>query len=165
MGTLGAVLTAYFFDTAEKDGGKGSSRASFANEEGDHKRYGLYQGSYGVFGHQQSLFIPGASTSAGYTRSLTSSAAKWSSTIPRLYQVINDPLFIPGRSKLFTPVTAVWGALLRPVHSRGALSGPLACVAPGRERSTPLGRFWAVSFLQSSSLQYFQNGRGPFRTV
>ena len=34
MGTLGAVLAAYFFDTAEKEGGKGSSRASFANEEG-----------------------------------------------------------------------------------------------------------------------------------
>ena len=34
VGTLGAVLAAYFFDTAEKEGGKGSSRASFANEEG-----------------------------------------------------------------------------------------------------------------------------------
>ena len=31
---LGVVPTVSFFDTAEKEGGKGSSRVSFANEEG-----------------------------------------------------------------------------------------------------------------------------------
>ena len=88
-----------------------------------------------------------------------------SSTIFRLYQVISDSLFIPGRSNLFTPVATVWGALLRPVHSRGAIPGPFACVVPGRARSTPMGRFWAVSFLQPSSLRDVHNGRRPFRTV
>ena len=88
-----------------------------------------------------------------------------SSTILCLYQVISNSLFIPGRSELFTPVTAVWGALLRPVYSRRAISGPLACVAPGQARSTPMGRFWAASFLQPSILRDVQNGRGPFRTV
>ena len=78
-----------------------------------------------------------------------------SSTILRLYQVISDSLFIPGRSELFTPVAAVWGALLRPVHSRGAISGPLTCVAPGRARSTPMGRFWAASFLQVTERDMF----------
>ena len=132
------------FVTAEKEGGKGSSRASFANEEGNHKWYGLYQGSYGVPGHQQSLFIPGASTSAGHTRSSTSSSREVvidnssfipghqhsfvytrSLAIPCLYQVIGDSLFIPGRSELFTPVAVVWGALLWPKYSRGAIPWPL----------------------------------------
>ena len=98
-------------------------------------------------GHQQ-FFI--------YTRS---------STILRLYQVISDSLFIPGRSELFTPVAAVWGVLLWPVYSRGAVPGPFACVAPGRARSTPMGRFWAASSLQPSSLQDVHNGRRPFRMV
>ena len=90
-----------------------------------------------------------------------------SSTFLRLYQVIGDSLFIPGRSELFTPVAAVLGALLRPipVHSRGAIPGPFACVAPGRARSTPMGRFWVASFLQLSSLRDVHNGRRPFRTV
>ena len=88
-----------------------------------------------------------------------------SSTFLRLYQVIGDSLFIPGRSELFTPVAAVWGALLRPIHSRGAVPGPFACVAPGRARSTPMGRFWAASFLQLSWLRDVHNGRRPFRTV
>ena len=115
----------------KRKGGKGSSRASFANEEGESKWYGLYQGSYEVPSHQQSLFIPGASTSAGHTRSSTSSSRE---------VVINIPLFIPGhwlflvytrRSELFTPVAAVWRALLGPKHSRGAIPGPFAGVAPG----------------------------------
>ena len=87
MGTCGVVPSANSLVTAEKEGGKGSSRASFANEEGESKRYGLYQGSYEVPGHQQSLFIPGASTSAGHTRSSTSSSRE---------VVINIPSFIPG---------------------------------------------------------------------
>ena len=74
----------------KRKGGKGSSRASFANEEGESKWYGLYQGSYEVPSHQQSLFIPGASTSAGHTRSSTSSSRK---------VVINIPLFIPGHGR------------------------------------------------------------------
>ena len=52
-----------------------------------------------------------------------------SSTILRLYQAISDSLFIPGRSELFTPVAVVWGALLRPIHSRGAIPGLFACGA------------------------------------
>ena len=88
-----------------------------------------------------------------------------SSTILRLYQVISDSLFIPGRSELFTPVAAVWGALLWPMHSRGAIPGPFACVAPGRTRSTPMGRFWAACFFQLSSLRDVQNSGRPFRTA
>ena len=88
-----------------------------------------------------------------------------SSTFLRLYQVIGDSLFIPGRSELFTPVAAVWGALFRPIYSRGAILGPFACVAPGRARSTSMGRFWGASFLQPSSLWDVHNGRRPFRTV
>ena len=98
-----------------------------------------------LIGHQQSFI---------YTRS---------STILRLYQVISDLLFIPGGSGLFTPLAAVWGALLRPMHSRGAIPGPLACVAHGQARSTPMGQFWAASFLQPSSLCDVQYRRRPFR--
>ena len=90
-----------------------------------------------------------------YTRSLA---------IPCLYQVIGNSLFIPGRSELFTPVAAGWGALLWPEHSRGAIPGPFACVTPGRARSTPVGRFWAASFLQLSRLRDVHNGRRPFRS-
>ena len=156
MGTLGAVLAAYFFDTAEKEGGKGSGRASFANEEGITSGMGytraatgflvidnrcLYQGHRHLLstpGHQRLLLLSGHQQFLVFTRS---------STILCLYQVISDSLYIPGRSKLFTPVAAVWGALLWPVHSREAISGPLACMAPGRAQSTSLGRFWAASFL------------------
>ena len=102
------------------------------------------------------LFIPGHQHSFVYTRSLV---------IPCLYQVIGDSLFIPGRSELFTPVAVVWGALLWPKYSRGAIPGPFACVAPGRARSTPVGRFWAASFLQLSRLQDVHNGKKPFRTT
>ena len=98
-------------------------------------------------GHQQFLV---------YTRS---------STFLRLYQVIGDSLFIPGRSGLFTPVAVVWGALLRPKYFRGAIPGPFACVAPGRVRSTPVGRFWTASFLQLSRLRDVHNGRSQFRTA
>ena len=148
MGTIEAVLAASFFCTAEKEGGKGSSRASFANEEGTTSCMGYTRVSTGFQvinnpclyqGYRHLLGTP------GHQRLL---AVKWSSTILRLYQVISDSLFIPGRRKLFTPVAAVWGALLRPVHSRGAIPGPFAYVAPGRARSTPMGRFWAASFLQ-----------------
>ena len=140
MGTIGAVLATYFFDTAEKEGGKGSSWASFANEEGITSGMSytsaatgflvidnpcLYQGHRHLLstrGHQHLLLLSGHRQFLVYTRS---------STILCLYQVISDSLFIPGRTELFTPVAAVWGALLRPEHSRGAVSGPLACVAPG----------------------------------
>ena len=88
-----------------------------------------------------------------------------SSTFFCLYQVIGDSLIIPGRSELFTPIAVVWRALLRPIHSRGAIPGPFACVAPGRARSTLVGRFWAASFLQLSRLRDVHNGRRPFRTV
>ena len=74
----------------KRKGGKGSSRASFANEEGEPNWYGLYQGSYEVPSHQQSLFIPEASTSAGHTRSSTSSSRE---------VVIDIPLFIPGHER------------------------------------------------------------------
>ena len=176
MGTRGVVPAANSLVTAEKEGGeRGVVGRPLPTKRGNHKWYGLYQGSYEVPGHQQSLFIPGASTSAGHTRSSTSSSRevvinvfqplKWSSTFLCLYQVIGDSLFIPGRSELFTPVAAVWGALLGPKHSRGAILGPLACVAPGRARSTPVGRFWAASFLQLSRLRDVHNGRRPFRTA
>ena len=79
MGTLGAVLAAYFFDTAEKEGGggEGSSLASFANEEGitnsmSYTRAAtgflvidnpcLYQGHrhlLGTPGHQRLLLLSG----------------------------------------------------------------------------------------------------------
>ena len=52
--------------------------------------------------------------------------------IPCLYQVIGDSFVYTRRSELFTPVAAVWRALLGPKHSRGAIPGPFACVAPGR---------------------------------
>ena len=101
-------------------------------------------------------------------------AVKWSSTFLCLYRVMGDSLFIPGhwrflvytrRSELFTPVAAVWRAFLGPKHSRGAIPGPFACVAPGRARSTPVGRFWAASFLQLSRLWDVHNGRRLFRTL
>ena len=76
------------------------------------------------------LFIPGHWQFLVYTRSLA---------IPCLYQVIGNSLFIPGRSELFTPVAVVWGALLWPKYSSGAIPWPFACVAPGRARSTPVG--------------------------
>ena len=68
-----------------------------------------------------SSFMPGHQRFLVYTRS---------STIPCLYQ---------GRSELFTPVAVVWGVLLRLVNLRRAVSGPFACVAPGRARFTLLG--------------------------
>ena len=134
-------------------------------KRGNHKWYGLYQGSYGVPGHQQSLFIPGTSTSAGHNRSSTSSSHE---------VVINIPLFIPGhwrflvytreKRAIHTSGRGVGSASLAK-HSRGAIPGPFACVAPGRARSTPVGRFWAVSFLQLSRLWDVHNGRRPFRTT
>ena len=93
---LGAVLTASFFDTAEKEGGKGSSRASFANEEGITSGMGYTRAATGFQvinnpclyqGHRHLLGTPGHQRLP---------AVKWSSTIPRLYQVINIPSFIPG---------------------------------------------------------------------
>ena len=117
----------------------------------------LYQG------HRRLLGIPGHQRLP---------AMKWSSTFLCLYQVMGDSLFIPGhwrflvytrRSELFTPVAAVWRALLGPKHSRGAI--PFAGVAPGRARSTPLGRFWAASFLQLSLLWDVHNSRRPFSTT
>ena len=71
----------------KRKGGRGVVGRPLPTKRGNHKWYGLYQGSYGVPGHQQSLFIPGASTSAGHTRSSTSSSRE---------VVINIPLFIPG---------------------------------------------------------------------
>ena len=80
----------------KRKGGNGSSRASFANEEGITSGMGytraatefqvinnpcLYQG------HRHLLGTPGHQRLP---------AVKWSSIIPRLYQVINIPSFIPG---------------------------------------------------------------------
>ena len=101
---------------------------------GDHNRYELYQSSYGLLGHQQSLFIPGPSTSAGYTRSSTSSAAKWSSIIPCLYQVINYPLFIPCHQR-FLVYTGEKQAIHTSDHCVGSTSS--ACTL---QRSD----FWAA---------------------
>ena len=117
----------------------------------------LYQGRrhlLGIPGHQRLPAVKWSSTFLCLYRSLA---------IPCLYQVIGDSLVIPGRSKLFTPVAVVWGVLLWPKYSRGAIPGPLACVAPGRARSTPVGRFWAASFLQLSRLRDVHNGRRPVR--
>ena len=119
----------------KRKGGKGSRRASFANEEGESKWYGLYQGSYEVPSHQQSLFIKGHRHLLGIPGHQRLPAVKWSSTFLCLYQVMGDSLFIPGhwrflvytrRSELFTPVAAVWRALLEPKYSRGAIPGPFA---------------------------------------
>ena len=101
MGTLGVVPAANFFVTAEKEGGKGSSRASFANEEGITSGMGYTIAATGFQvinnlclyqGHRHLLGTPGH-------QSLP--AVKWSSTIPRLYQVINIPSFIPGHQHSF----------------------------------------------------------------
>ena len=136
MGTLGAVPAASFFDTAEKEGGRGVVGRPLPTKRESQAVWaipGQLRGSRSstilvytrdidiCWVHQViNVFLPlsGHQQFFVYTRS---------STILHLYQVISDSLFIPGRSELFTPVAAVWGALLRPVHSRGAIFGPLAC--------------------------------------
>ena len=117
----------------------------------------LYQG------HRHLLGTPGHQRLPAVNRQFL--VYNRSSTFLRLYQVIGDSLFIAGRSELFTPVAAVWGAVLRPIHSRGAIPGPFACMAPGRAQCMPLGRFWAASCLQLSSLRNVHNDRRPFSTV
>ena len=173
MGTIGAVPAASFFCTAEKEGGRGVVRRPLPTKRESRAVWvipGYPRGSRSstilvytrgidiCWVHQViNVFLPlSGHRQFVYTRS---------STILCLYQVISDSLFIPGRSELFTPVAVVWGTLLRPVHSRGAIPGPFACVAPGRVRSTPMGRFWAASFLQPSSLRDVHNGRRSFCTV
>ena len=84
--------------------------------------------------------------------------------IPCLYQVIGDSV-VYTRSELLTPVAAVWRALLWPEDSRGAIPGPFAGLAPGRERSTRLRGSWTVSFLQLSWLRDVHHGRRPFRAM
>ena len=175
MGTLGVVPAANFFVTAEKEGGRGVVGRPLPTKRGitSGMNYTRAPTGFQVIsnpclyqGHRHLLGIPGHQRLP---------AVKWSSTIPHfipghqhssvLYQVIGDSLFIPGRSGLFTPVAVVWGALLRPKYSRGAIPGPFACVAPGRARSTPVERFWTARFLQLSRLRDVHNGRRPFRTV
>ena len=107
-------------------------------------------------GHRRLLAIPGHQRLP---------AVKCSSTFLCLYQVMGDSFVYTRRSELFTPVPAVWRELLGPKYSRGAIPGPFECVAPGRARSTPVGRFWAASFLQLSRLRNVHNGRRPFSTM
>ena len=109
------------------------------------------------------MFIPGASTSAVQTRSSTSSCRDSSYRFLCLYQVIGDFLFIPVRSELFTLVAVVWGALLGPKHSRGAIPGPFVGLAPGRARSTRLGESWTASFPRWFRLRDVQHRGRPFR--
>ena len=118
MGTLGAVLAASFFDTAEKEGGKGSSQASFANEEGITSGMGYTRAATGFYvinnpclyqGHRHLLGTP------GHQRLL---AVKWSSTILRLYQVINYPLSIPGHQRFL-----VYTREKRAIHTSGRCVG------------------------------------------
>ena len=126
-------------------------------------------------GHQRLLSIPGHQRHLVYTRAPTSAVWIRSSAFSCLYQVISNflvytrsstiPCLYQGRSELFTPVAAVWWALLRPVNPRWAVPGLFACVAPGRARSMLLGWFWAASILQPSSLRDVQNRGRPFSTA
>ena len=84
---------------------------------------------------------------------------------PCLYQVIGDSSLIPVRSELFTPVAVVWGVLLGPKHSRGAVPGPFAGLAPGRARSTRLGGSWTASFPRWFRLRDVQHRGRPFSTA
>ena len=65
----------------------------------------------------------------------------------------------------FTPVAAVWGALLRPVYSGGAIPGPFAGLAPGRARSTRLRGSWIASFPRWFRLRDVQHHGRSFRTA
>ena len=172
--TLGAVPPASFFDTAEKEGGKVSSRASFANEEGITSGMGYTRAATGFQVIKQSLFILGTSTSAGYTRSWTSSCRQ---------VVIDNSSFIPGHqlSFVYTRSSAIpcFTREKRAIHTSGHGVGSAssactlqrsdfwaACVCGAWASAIhALGQFWAASFLQPSSLRDVQNGRGPFRRV
>ena len=85
--------------------------------------------------------------------------------IPCLYQVIGDSSAYTRRSELLTPVAVVWRALLGLEHSRGAIPGPFAGLAPGRARSTLLGGSWTASFSCWSRLCDVQHRGRPFRTA
>ena len=134
MGTLVAVPATSFFDTAEKEGGKGSSRASFANEEGITSGMGYTRAATGFQvinnpclyqGHRHLLGRP------GHQRLL---AVKWTSTILRLYYAINYLLFIPGHQRFL-----VYTREKRAIHTsgRGVGSASSACTL---QRSD----FWAA---------------------
>ena len=99
MGTLGVVPAANFFVTAEKEGGKGSSRASFANEEGITSGMGYTRAATGFQVINNPCLYQGHRHQLGILCHQRLPAVKWSSTIPRLYQVINVPLFIPGHRR------------------------------------------------------------------
>ena len=118
MGTLGAVPAASFFDTAEKEGEKGSSRASFANEVGITSGMGYTRAATGFQvinnpclyqWHQHLLGIPGHQHLPG---------VKWSLTILRLYQVINNPSFIPGHQRFL-----VYTREKQAIHTSGRAVG------------------------------------------
>ena len=62
-------------------------------------------------------------------------------------------------------MAAVWGALLRPVYSRGAIPEPFAGLAPGRALSTLLKRSWQASFPRWFRLRDVQYRGRVFRTA
>ena len=114
MSTIGAEPATSFFCTAEKEGGKGSSWTSFANEEGITSCMGYTRVSTGFHvidnpclyqGHQHLQGTP------GHQRLL---AVKWSLTILCLYQVINNPLFMPGHQRF-----VVYTREKRAIHTSG----------------------------------------------
>ena len=158
----------------KRKGGRGSSRASFAKEEGGNPsgigytraatRFQVNNNPCLYQGHRHLLGKPGLQHLAG-VRHTDSSVYSRSSVIPCLYQVIGDSFVYTRRSELFTPVAVVWRALLGPEYSRGAIPGPFEGLAPGRARSTQLGGSWTASFLQLSRLRDVHNGRRPFSTM
>ena len=94
--------------------GKGSNRASFANEEGITSSMGYTRAATGFQvinnpclyqGHRHLLGTPGHQRLP---------AVKWSSTILRLYQVINNPSFIPGHQRFL-----VYTREKRAIHTSG----------------------------------------------
>ena len=112
--------------TAEKEGGKGSSRASFANEEGEIQVILVIPGQLRdsrlstILVYTRGIDIywakPGLQRLLAGVRHVDSSVYSRSSVIPCLYQIIGDSFAYTRRSELLTPVAVVWRALLGPEH-------------------------------------------------
>ena len=122
-----------FFDTAEKEGGKGSSWVSFANEEGITNGMGYTRAAMGFQVINNPCLYQGHRHLLG-TSGHQHLAVKWSSTILPLYQFINYPLFIPGHQRFL-----VYTREKRAIHTsdRGVGSASSACIL---QRSD----FWAA---------------------
>ena len=165
---LGGAGREFLLHSWKRSGGGGLVGRPLPTKR-ESRAYGLHQVSTSSCLYQGTNIVPCGS---GHPHPLVYTRL---STVLRLYQVISNflvytrsstiPCLYQGRSELFTPVAAVWWALLRPVNPRRAVSGPFACVAPGRARSTLLGWFWAASILQPSSLRDVQNSGRPFSTA